>query len=100
MTEFSFERAGKALEPSDLYGALAEVEGQRLQVKTVKMSQVTKRDLYTWTTNVTGWALTDKPPTEPRITRFGEFLIVEDNSLPPGAFTLVGEPPVEDEVEA
>lgn len=84
--------SGNALEPSDFYNAVAQVEVNQLEARRVLAHPVDIRDLYTWDLNVTGFEFKDKVFGGDKITQFGEFQIQRSIIVPQGEVFLLAEP--------
>lgn len=76
------------LKPVDIFKAIALVETQGFQAKTIKINPATKDDFMAWDRNVVGWKAADDRAKTGKMAKFGELQIVEDESIPVGAFTI------------
>ncbi len=84
--------AGNALEPSDFYNAVTQVEINQLEARRVLAHPADIRDLYNWDLNVTGFRFKDEVFSGGRITSFGEFQIQRSIIVPQGEVFLTAEP--------
>lgn len=84
--------AGNALEPTDFYNAVTQVEINQLEAKRVLAHPADIRDLYNWDLNVTGFRFKDEVFAGGRITSFGEFQIQRSIIVPQGEVFLTAEP--------
>lgn len=84
--------AGNALEPSDFYNAVTQIEINQLEARRVLAHPADIRDLYNWDLNVTGFRFKDEVFAGGRITSFGEFQIQRSIIVPQGEVFLTAEP--------
>lgn len=84
--------SGNALEPSDFYSAVSQIEINQLEARRVLIHPADARDLYNWDLNVTGFEFKDKVFGGEKITTFGEFQIQRSIIVPQGEVFLTAEP--------
>lgn len=84
--------ANNALEPSDFYSAVSQIEVNQLEAKRVLAHPADIRDLYSWDMNVTGFQFRDNVFAGGKITSFGEFQIQKSIIVPQGEIFLTAEP--------
>ena len=84
--------SGNALEPSDFYSAVSQIEVNQLEANRVLIHPADMRDLYNWDINVTGMAFKDEVFNGQKITQFGEFQLQKSIIVPQGEVFLTAEP--------
>ena len=84
--------ADNPIEPTDLYDAVAMIEIEQLEADTLLVHPQDMRDLYTWDTNVTGWAFKDKVVAGEKVTSFGEFNFKKSIMVPQGELFMTAAP--------
>jgi hypothetical protein len=84
--------SGNALEPSDFYNAVAQIETNQLEARRILIHPADARDFYNWDLNVTGFEFKDKVFGGEKITTFGEFQIQRSIIVPQGEIFLTAEP--------
>ena len=83
---------GNALEPSDFYSAVSQIEINQLEARRILIHPADARDFYNWDLNVTGFEFKDKVFGGEKITTFGEFQIQRSIIVPQGEVFLTAEP--------
>lgn len=84
--------ANNALEPSDFYAAVSQIEINQLEAKRVLAHPADLRDIYSWDINVTGFKFKDEIFSGSKVTSFGEFQIQKSIIVPQGEVFLTAEP--------